>query len=228
MSIKLRNTKDVGTDGVKVIVYGGAGSGKTCLCATAPRPVIFSAESGLLSLRGIEIPYIQIDSYKDLEEAYAWTFGSSEAKNFDTICLDSISEIAEVVLGKLKETHKDPRKAYGEVQDEMLGLLRSFRDIKGKNVYFSAKMERIKDEGTGVTRFGPMMPGTKLPQQVPYFFDEVFQLQVFVDPQTKAEIRALRTRRDNQYEAKDRSGSLELWEQPDLAAIFNKISGKQP
>lgn len=226
MAIKLQSTKSVGNDGVKVIVYGGAGSGKTCLCATAPRPVIFSAESGLLSLRNVEIPFIKIENYKDLEEAYTWAFQSAEAKNFDTLCLDSISEIGEVVLNKLKEQHKDPRKAYGEVQDEMLSLLRSFRDIKGKNVYFSAKMERIKDEGTGATMFGPMMPGAKLPQQIPYFFDEVFQLQVYVDPTTKAEIRALRTRRDAQYEAKDRSGSLDLWEQPDLSAIFSKITGK--
>ena len=69
-----------------------------------------------------------------------------------------------------------------------------------------------------------MMPGQKLGQQIPYFFDEVFQLFVYQDPNTKQEIRALRTKKDAQFEAKDRSGALDEWEQPDLTAIFKKIS----
>ena len=30
------------SQGVKVLVYGGAGEGKTMLCATAPRPAIIN------------------------------------------------------------------------------------------------------------------------------------------------------------------------------------------
>jgi ABC-type transporter Mla maintaining outer membrane lipid asymmetry ATPase subunit MlaF len=37
--------------GVKNLIYGGAGAGKTVLMATAPMPVLISAESGALSLR---------------------------------------------------------------------------------------------------------------------------------------------------------------------------------
>ena len=36
--------------GVKVLTWAESGMGKTTLCATAPRPVILSAESGLLAL----------------------------------------------------------------------------------------------------------------------------------------------------------------------------------
>ena len=39
------------TNGIKVLVYGGAGVGKTVLTATLPNPVLISAESGSLSLR---------------------------------------------------------------------------------------------------------------------------------------------------------------------------------
>ena len=58
MAISLRNTRDVGTAGVKVLVYGHAGAGKTSLIRTAPNPVILSAEAGLLSLSDLDIPYI--------------------------------------------------------------------------------------------------------------------------------------------------------------------------
>lgn len=224
MAIKLQSTSNVTSNqGVKLIVYGGAGAGKTVLCSTAPRPVILSAEAGLLSLRKFQLPYILINDYKALEEAYTWVMKSNESKQFDTICLDSLSEIAEVVLTDLKAKNKDPRKAYGEVQDQILALIRDFRDMPQKHVYFSAKQEKVKDELTGAFLYGPMMPGTKLPQQVPYFFDEVLQLFVHTDPTSKEEIRALRTKKDFQYEAKDRSGTLELWEPPHLGHVFNKI-----
>lgn len=223
MPIQIKNTAEVTVNGIKVVVYGPAGSGKTTLCGTAPNPIILSAESGLLSLRRQVLPYIEIDSYSALEEAYSWVMGSKEADQFETICLDSLSEIGEVVLADLKKRHKDPRQAYGEVQDQMLDLIRNFRDMPGKNVCFACKEEDNKDGQTGLISFRPMMPGTKLPNQVPYFFDEVFQMFVYTDPQTKEETRALRTRGDNKYVAKDRSGSLDLWEPPDLTHIINKI-----
>lgn len=224
MAIKLQSTANITSNqGVKLIIYGGAGAGKTVLCSTAPQPVILSAEAGLLSLRKFQLPYILINDFKALEEAYLWVMKSNESKQFNTICLDSLSEIAEVVLTDLKLKNKDPRKAYGEVQDQILSLIRDFRDMPQKHVYFSAKQEKVKDDATGAFLYGPMMPGTKLPQQVPYFFDEVLQLFVHTDPTTKEEVRALRTKKDYQYEAKDRSGTLDLWEPPNLQHVFDKI-----
>lgn len=224
MAVKLQSTSNITSNqGVKLIVYGPAGSGKTVMCSTAPQPVILSAEAGLLSLRKFQLPYILINTYKKLEDAYLWVMQSKECKQFNTICLDSLSEIAEVVLTDLKTKNKDPRKAYGEVQDQILTLIRNFRDMPQKHVYFSAKQEKVKDEVSGAFLYGPMMPGTKLPQQVPYFFDEVLQLFVYTDPTSKEEIRALRTKKDFQYEAKDRSGTLDLWEPPNLQHVFDKI-----
>jgi len=225
MVIKLKNTAELAkADSIKLLIYGEAGAGKTRLISTAPRPVIFSAESGLLSLRKFQLPYVIISTYKELEECFLWASKSAEMKQFDTICLDSLSEIAEVILTNLKTLHKDPRKAYGEISDKMLELIRGFRDIPGKHVYFSAKQERVADAATGALLFGPMMPGKVLPVALPYFFDEIFQLSVFTDPATQTKTRALRTDKDNQYQAKDRSGNLDIWEPADLGLIFNKIA----
>jgi len=51
----------------------------------------------------------------------------------------------------------------------------------------------------------------------------VFNMVVYTDPQTKEKTRGLLTSGDQKYVAKDRSGSLDLWEPPDLTHIFNKI-----
>src|ERR1700677_3948753 len=133
--MQILNTSSINIkDGVKVCVYGGSGVGKTRLCATAPAPIIFSAENGLLSLRKERIPYIDITNYNGLVDAYKWAMTSSEAKRYQTICLDSLSEIAEVVLAQEQKKTNDGRRAHGETQQQMYQLIRDFRDMGGKNV----------------------------------------------------------------------------------------------
>lgn len=222
--INFTNTASASLEaGIKILVYGQAGHGKTTLCATAPRPVIISAEAGLLSLARYSIPVAEINSLADLREMYQWVTTSAEANNFDTICLDSVSEIAEKLLANAKKTVKDPRQAYGLLIDEMSDTIRAFRDLRGKHVYFTAKQEWIKDETTGKTMFGPTMPGQKMGQALPYFFDEVFCLRIGMTPDQKSSYRYLQTQPDFQYTAKDRSGRLELMEPPDLNHVFGKM-----
>lgn len=223
--------------GVKALVYGEAGTGKTVLAATLPSPVLISAESGVLSLKKenlerlygagdntitYNMPIIEVSTVEDLTEAYQWATASAEAKQFASIGLDSISEIAEVVLNNAKKQVKDPRQAYGELIEKMETLIRLFRDLPGKHVYMAAKMEPTKDELTGVVKFGPSMPGSKLGVKLPYFFDEVFRLGINKDQQG-ATYRFLQTQPDLQYQAKDRSGALNPMEIPHLTSVFNKI-----
>lgn len=224
----IRSTQGFGTaNGVKILVYGKAGMGKTTLCATCPSPIILSAEGGLLALARWNLPYIEIKTLGELRDAYGWARSSAEAKQFQTICLDSISEIAEVVLSVAKSPKPgakvDGRQAYGSMIDDMTKVVREFRDLPGYHVYMSCKQERIKDEATGVVLNGPSMPGNKLGQAMPYFPDEVFQLDFEgFHPQ---QYRVLRTQPDMLNDAKDRSGVLQPIEEPHLGKIINKITG---
>lgn len=215
------------TDAVKVLIHGRPGTGKTRLCASAPNPIILSAESGLLSLREFDVPYIKIESLADIEEAYSFLTDSAESNDFDTICLDSITEIAEVLLSDRKKKTKDPRQAYGEMNDTMTTLIRSFRDIPNKNIYFSSKQSRIVDDLTGITLYTPMMPGKSLTQGLSYFFDEVFcsKINTVKDENTGIEDDEfyLQCRPDINTDCKDRSGALSKYEKQDLTAIIEKI-----
>ena len=223
MAIKILNTKNYAANGIKILVYGAPGAGKTRLCATAPNPLILSAESGLLSVRDMDIDYLPIASIDDLYEAYDFCTGSEEMAKYDTICLDSVSEIAEQVLSNEKTASKDGRAAYGNLNERMNSLLRCFRDIPGKNVYFSAKMDFDKG-ADGVAMFRPSLPGKSLTQGIGYFFDEEFVLLAEKNSEGVV-IRKLQTSGDAYYEAKDRSGALSLYEAPDLGAIIRKITG---
>jgi len=226
MAISLKKTSSLAANGVKLLVYGQAGAGKTSLIKTLPNPVVLSAEGGLLSISDADIPFIEVKSMDDLREAFAWLTESKEAADFQSVALDSISEVAEVVLHHEMKKNKDGRAAYGEMNTTMQELIRAFRDVPGKHVYMSAKLEKSQDE-MGKMLYNPAMPGKSLTQGLPYFFDEVLALRVEKDGEGNTQ-RALMCDSDGLWLAKDRSGKLDMWELCDLGQVISKIAGGQP
>ena len=224
MAILLKRSGGITTEGVKLLVYGQAGAGKTSLIPSMPSPVVLSAEGGLLSIREADVPYIEITSLESLYEAYEWVSGP-DGQQFDSVCLDSISEVAEVVLAHELKSNKDGRAAYGELNSKMASLIRAFRDLPGKHVLMTAKLEKSQDE-MGRILYSPSMPGKSLTQQLPYFFDFCFPLRVERDADGNTQ-RALMTDSDGLWLAKSRSHHLDQWEAPDLGAIIRKIGGEQ-
>lgn len=224
MAVKIMDTSNLDNHKIKFLVFGLAGSGKTSLIPTLPNPFVISAEGGLLSIRKHNVKFTTISSVEELREVYEWLKSSTEAKGFDSVAIDSFSEVAEVVLSNEKKNSKDARLAYGEMQDVVTRLVRSFRDLP-LHVYFSAKAERIQDD-SGSLLYVPSMPGNKVGQALPYFFDEVLAMRIMKNKDGE-DVRVLQTSSDNHYTAKDRSGALDKWERPDLGAIIQKIRGEQ-
>jgi hypothetical protein len=234
MGIKIQSiTEAVGDNGIKILVHGPAGAGKTLLCATTGKPtLIISAESGLLSIKGAVqnghlpekvlelVQVVEIKNLEDLKDVYDMLKGEHL---YDWVALDSISEIAEVVLEYEKTQSKDARQAYGNLSTEMNAILRKFRDLPKYNVIMSCKQQRLVDQDTDLVSYGPSMPGGKLAGAIPYLFDEVFALRVEKDDETGEEYRTLQTNRDRKYEAKDRSGMLDMFEPAVLFDIMKKI-----
>jgi phage nucleotide-binding protein len=222
MSIQLKKTGSLSASGVKLLVYGQAGAGKTSLIKTLPQPIVLSAEGGLLSIQDADLPYIEINSMDDLREAWVW-LGTAEGMGYQSVALDSISEIAEVCLNTEKKATKDPRQAYGAMQEQMADIIRAFRDLPGRHVLMTAKLEKSQDEMARIL-YAPSMPGNKTGQSLPYFFDEVLALRVERDADGNTQ-RALMCDGDGSWLAKDRSGKLDTWEAADLGAIIAKIGG---
>ena len=224
MAIKLTTTREAAqSNGIKMLVYGGAGSGKTTLASTTGgNALIISAESGLMSLRDHDIDAIEVSSFDEVFEAYKFV-ESGDGTKYDWVCLDSLSEIAETCLAAEKKTNQDPRAAYGETAEKMLRLIKAFRDLPGRNIYMSAKMSRDKDESTGAFLYGAMMPGRQLGPQLPYLFDLVCAMRCETNPEGES-VRSLQTFKDLQYDCKDRSGVLVSFESANLSLISSKIN----
>lgn len=220
------------TRGIKVLVYGPAGSGKTRLCGTAPKPLIISAEAGLLTYRKMirdglidqGTPVVEVTNITDVEEALVWCRDNATKYGIQTICKDSISEIAEKCLSAEKTKTKDPRQAYGEMANRIIELVKEFRDLPDLNVIVTAKQTQVADAITGVPKATPTAPGQQIGPALPYLFDEVLHAFTDKDPTTGATYHALRTHASFNVEAKDRSGMLDEIEYPDMTHLFNKMA----
>ena len=175
----------VENQGAKILIYGAAGSGKTTACATAPGKVLMiSMESGLLSIRDRQnVDAIEVKEAQEIMEIHD-ALKSGEL-NYDTVCLDSISEMSEILLNYEKAKHKDPRMAYGNVQESVTNVMRAFRDLH-MHVVFVSKME--KQNVDNIMQYEPKMVGTKLGQSITYFFDEVLALRVIEEQDDESTI----------------------------------------
>ena len=216
----IKKTNTVQSLHSNILVYGIAGAGKTRLISTLTDQFVVSAEGGLLSLADFDIPYTEIRTLADIREVYQYLL-SKESSQYQTIAIDSISEIAETILVNEKKGSKDPRQAYMAMQDMVIELLRKFRDLPF-HFYATAKVERTQDE-VGKLLYSPSMPGTKVGNMLPYFFDEVLALRVDRGADDVV-TRVLHCQNDGVWQAKDRSGKLSMWENPDLQVIINKIT----
>lgn len=207
--------------GVKMLAYGAAGSGKTPLIATAPRPVMLATEAGLLSLRGVQhVPVYQANTYQKIKEFFEWSFKSNEAKQFDTIAVDSVSQMSEIVLEHHLKRFADGRKAYGEMARDMLGWLQDLYYMQDKHAYLIAKQEIGEEEGIATKR--PYFAGQELKIKVPHMYDVIAHIGLATIQGVATPQRAIRTSPSFGLVARDRSGKLAELEPPDLTALFKK------
>lgn len=208
--------------GIKALVYGAAGSGKTTLCGSAPSPIIISAEAGLLSLRDQSHPVLTINNATELDEAFNWCQTEAVKNGIKTVCLDSISEIVEQILKDEKSKTKDPRAAYGEMANKAIDIAKRFRDLPGLHVLITAKQVTATDPITGVTKAQPTAPGQQVGPALPYLFDLVLHAATDKDPEGKI-FHYLRSHAAFNAEAKDRSGALDEMEYPCFSSIITKV-----
>jgi hypothetical protein len=226
---------------LKMLVYGPSKAGKTYLAKTTGAPdqtLIVSAEPGLVTLKGVRLPVVQVETLAQVDALCGWL--QQQAGRYRWLIVDSLSEIAEKCLEEeLARPGRGGKKrhgqeAYGSMGSRMQPVVRRLRDMP-MNVVMLAKQDDVEHaEGEGDRRrvwytFRPLVPGNVLKKALPYMFDLVLALRVFdgqPDGQGRPTLeRRLQTFPHQGFEAGDRSGVLEQYEPPDLAAIERKILG---
>ena len=239
MGVKIKSSSEIADKGgVKIAIHSAAGMGKTMLAATAPKPVLIRTEktgadglteANLKSVyedeKGItyDIPIIEAYTMKDIEAAIEFCRTSDE---FETIVLDSVSEMSKLLLKEVLPQYKNGMQAYGDMANQIDDLIRAMRD-DDKNwvfLFHSDKSDVYDDEGEpSSTQFIPGFEGQKMNNEFPYLIGDVYCIVNEFDDAGE-EVRKLRTRTgDTPFYAKNRRGRLDELEKMHLGYIFWKL-----
>ena len=211
------------------------------LAATAPKPVIILTErTGVdcLSPENIEkvfkgkkgitkdVPVIEAYNSSDFEEAVNYVRESDE---FETVIVDSVSELSKIRLKEELPNHKNMMQAYGMMALHIDELLRTMRDDP-KNwifLFHSEKEDVYDDEGNpSMTRYIPGFEGQKMQNEFKFLIGDIYCIVNEFDEEGE-EVRKLRTRQgDTAHYAKNRRGRLDELEDMHIGRIFWKLKKK--
>jgi hypothetical protein len=236
----IQNTAKLNYGHIKSTITAFSGAGKTTLAGTIPgRVIVISGEGGLLPLMGKNIPYLDISKNDKgevltspaariarLSDIFKWLHaGCPDDKGkptnaYDTIFLDSLTEISELLVAKLNADFPDRKDSFpmwGEYGKVMRSIVKNFRDLP-YNVFMTVLAEPDKDD-TGKRFIGMDVSGS-IGKKLGQYFDLVLYLHVDAEGN-----RSLITRSTDTIQCKDRSGKLDPKEPADLGLIMSKILG---
>jgi len=262
--------------GVKMVIFGPHGIGKTSLVWTLDpgATLVIDMEAGMRALNGWPGDSLNVRQKATEFGVHPWDFlralaciitgpdpaitdpnkaysqahhqqvtqaiGTKDALfgKYSTLFFDSITETARYGFGWAKtqpqafseKTGKpDMRGAYGLLGQQLVGSDGIFNQLKhcpDKNIIFVGILDAIKDD-YGRTSWQPQIDGGKCQRELPGIVDEVISMVELEGQQDGQKFRAFVCHKMNPwgYPAKNRSGQLEMIEEPHLGKVLAKIMG---
>jgi hypothetical protein len=237
--------------GVKILIVGPTGVGKTSLLRTLDpaRVLLVDGEAGDLAVQ--DLPLDDWPSARNLacrvggpNPSFSPTSCYSQAHyeavggplenldRYDLIFVDSITAISRLSFRWAEQQPearsertgaKDLRGAYGLHAREMLMWLHQLQHMRAKHVIFVGILERVTDEFNRHLGFQVQMEGSKVPREIGGIVDELIVMD-FLDFGDRKPVRGFVCTSPNlwSYPAKDRSGKLQI-EEPNLGKLIAKL-----
>ena len=168
-------------------------------------------------------------------DAVCQRLGSPSALDkYETIFIDSITVAGRLCFQWSKQQPQsfaersgkpDMRAAYGLHGQEMISWLTHLQHTRQKNIWFVGVLDEKLDD-FNKRYFAAQIEGAKTGNELPGIVDQVITMAE-IKPEDGESYRAFVNHTMNPwgYPAKDRSGRLEMLEEPHLGKLMQKIQG---
>ena len=156
------NAKDIQHPHLTVLIYGTPGMGKTTLLGNLKgRTLIVDADKGTSVLTGNEnVDVLRLsEDFREVPELVKQLKANCP---YDSVCLDSLSELERSVLARLANMNSNgipTLQDYGKVNSSIMNICRQLREINA-NIFFTAweqYTEVIAPSGEKYSRIEPMI-----------------------------------------------------------------------
>ena len=249
------------TRGIKGVIFGKSGIGKTSLLWTLEpqKTLFFDLEAGDLAIEGWGGDSIRPRTWQQCRDFAVFIGGANPAlredqpysqahynavcekfgdpsslDKYETVFIDSITVAGRLCFQWCKgqpqafseKTGKaDTRGTYGLHGQEMIAWLTHLQHTRGKNIWFVGILdEKLDDFNRKV--FVPQIEGSKTGLELPGIVDQVVTMaEITADDGGKFRAFVNHTLNPFGFPAKDRSGRLEVLEEPHLGKLMAKIKG---
>lgn len=227
--MQIRNIKEQSGSNLSYLIFGNSKTGKTRLATTVPakETLLINVENNLSSIYGADLNVVDAVTWPEFMEVVAWLEGLPKDKMPKWVIVDSITELAKVLLRLELSVTKHGQQAYGEMGQKIPDVIRRLKALP-INLVCLAQQGYVKDEQEGSMYFGAVMPGKTLEQALPFMFDAVIATR-FIKGQEE-EWYTLQCKPTNQYDCigvrtsfSTSKDAIAEHEQQDLLALHNKI-----
>lgn len=217
---------------VRMLIYGGSGMGKTVFGSTAPKPLFLAVEEGLLSLADKGVQYVKINSLQDMRDVLkALRENSIKDANgkpieYESIVIDSLTEVQNVVIQNITGGRQPSQNEWGKFSDAMAEILKGFTKLPKHVIFTCLESEKAAedDDGREFTRFQPELFG-KLAEKAQAMMDFVgrYYMKTTVVNDKPTQVRTLTFTINAKWKAKDRSGKLPQFADPDFSKLMSEF-----
>jgi hypothetical protein len=226
---KTHKTSDIAISSQsKVLLYAEAGWGKTTQAAhykaSYGKGLILSMESGLRSLKDVDVEFVNITSWDGAHDpdqglySFKGVCGAISTREFRTsgykwIMVDSLTELSDLLMAEVEERHKGSKNGFekwAEYARLLIGACKWLRD-QPFTVIITALLKESTDENGGIT-YGPLIQGNAVGSKLAGLYDFVFAgVRVSGNDKTAAKsIRYIVTDEVRGYVAKSRDPKRRL------------------